>query len=338
MDGVTHRSTDSATDSSGERATDRSAERAEDRGPDRARDPGSDHGDGPDAEDAQDAVRDAADHPGGQAFTRAGLAARGVVYLVVSYLAFRIANGAAGGPKGGTDTSASGAGAVRTLAGGTGGTLVLIGLAVGLLGYAAFSGVDAVLHHDDEDNAVKRWGDRALSAWGALLYVGFAIYTVRVLLSPGGGSSSGQSGQSEQRTTALTAQVLRWPGGQFLVAVVAAILAVAALGLLRRAVIRGFADRFDRSEVPDAAWRVLVPLGVAGLLARAAAYTTISVLVFSAAIENQPDKAQGLNGSLRTLAGYSWGPWLLYPIAAGLGIFALYLGFEVRYRRVASRT
>lgn len=276
----------------------------------------------------------AAHHGAGQVVARLGIAARAGVYLVVSYLAVRIANGAAGGPQGGTKQAASGSGAVHALAGGAAGRVALVVLTAGLIGYAVFSTLDAVLHHNDEDNAVKRWGDRLLSLWGAVLYVGFAVFTVSVLFAPQPDKQTAQ--QSSQRKAALTSRVLQWPGGRFLVAAVAVIVLAAAIGLYRRALIRGFRQRFEAADVPAGAWRVLVVLGTVGILARAVAYSVVAALVMAAAVESDPRKAQGLDGALRTLAGYSWGPFLLFPIAIGLGIFALYLGFEVRYRRVGT--
>src|SRR5690554_5204938 len=62
---------------------------------------------------------------------RAGLAARGVVYGLVGVLAIQLALG-----DGGKATNQQGA--LKTIAGGTFGKVVLIALAVGLAGYATW--------------------------------------------------------------------------------------------------------------------------------------------------------------------------------------------------------
>src|SRR5690242_11520922 len=103
---------------------------------------------------------------------RVGLASRGVVYLVLGYLVARIALGALDGPS--TGNTASGPGVAQAISQQTGGQEVLAVLAVGLLLYALFSLVDALLHHDAEAPAAKRWGDRALSAWGFVVYGAFS--------------------------------------------------------------------------------------------------------------------------------------------------------------------
>jgi hypothetical protein len=60
-----------------------------------------------------------------------------------------------------------------------------------------------------------------------------------------------------------------------------------------------------------------------------------SVGVFlAAAISFDPDKAKGLDGTLRQLTKTPAGPWLLAVIALGLVTYALYSFCEARWRRV----
>ena len=50
-------------------------------------------------------------------------------------------------------------------------------------------------------------------------------------------------------------------------------------------------------------------------------------------MQSQPDRATGLDVALKTLAAQSFGPALLFLIAAGLTAFALFTFFDARYRR-----
>jgi hypothetical protein len=293
----------------------------------------------PDREDhsragPKEAVDEAASHRLTQFVARSGLAARGAVYLLVAFITGHIALGSAG-TSGGTGHSASGPGAVRTLAGGSGGRVALIALAAGLAGYAVFSVLDAVLHHDeDEHGEARHWADRLVALWGAVLYAAFSVWTFSVAFSAHPGKSD--SGQSQSHTVSLTSHVLSWPAGQFLVGLVATIIAVAAALLFRRAVQRNFLERFDRHRVPRRSWQALQVLGVCGIGARAVAYLVITGMIFTAAVDDDPRDGQGLDGSLRAVAARDWGPYLLFPIALGLFFFGLYLFFEARYRRVGS--
>jgi len=58
------------------------------------------------------------------------------------------------------------------------------------------------------------------------------------------------------------------------------------------------------------------------------------VFLTSAAVQFSPDKAEGIDGTLRTLAHTPLGPWLLVLVAAGLVAFGLFSWTEARWRRV----
>ncbi len=284
----------------------------------------------------KDAVESAARHRVTQLLARSGLAARGAVYVLVAFVTAQIALNSAGERAGGTGHSASGPGAVHTLAGGFGGRVALIALAAGLAGYALFSVLDAVLHHNDADQSpARRWGDRLLSLWGAALYTGFSVWTFDVALSAN--PDKANSGKSQMQKAGLTGHVLSWPAGRALVALVGAIVAIAGAALLRRAVRQTFLERFDRSRMSARSWRAAQVLGTSGIVARWLAYWVIAGMILTAAVENDPGAGQGLDGSLRAVAHHGWGPYLLFPIALGLFCFGVYLFFEARYRKVSSR-
>src|SRR3954463_2110805 len=113
---------------------------------------------------------------------RLGLGARGVVYLLVAWLAIRIAFLHSG-------QQADRQGAMRQIAHNTAGKAVLLAMAVGFFGYAAWRIVQAVSGFPDEDGA-KEWGKRAVSAARALLYLAFAYSAARPALSGQSGSGA----------------------------------------------------------------------------------------------------------------------------------------------------
>ena len=63
-------------------------------------------------------------------------------------------------------------------------------------------------------------------------------------------------------------------------------------------------------------------------------FAVAGVLVVVAARTDQPAKAAGLDGALKTLRDQPFGPVLLFLAAAGLIAFGLYGLLEARYRRV----
>lgn len=261
---------------------------------------------------------------------RAGLAARGLVYLVLAYLVARIAAGALG--QGSTSKSASGPGVAQAIAAQDGGRVVLVVLGIGLVCYALFSLLDAVLHHDDESPTAKRWGDRFLSVWGFVVYGGFAGYCLVTAASNSAGKQ--RASQSNHKQEQWSARVLRWPAGWLWLGGLGVVLLVIAAFLISRCARRSFAERLDRDAMSPGWWRTAMTLGVVGYLGRAGLFAIVGWFVLSAAIEDDPVKGQGVDGSARMLADGLGGAYLLGAIAAALFGYGLYMFVEARYRTV----
>lgn len=270
-----------------------------------------------------------ADSTWGERVARTGLAARGVVFLLLGYLVARVADGALGPSN---QSPASLPGVAQALDRERGGTVALGVLAAGLLLYALFSLLDTVLHHNDESPAAKRWGDRALSAWGVVMYLAFAAYCIDVAVTTG---SRRQTGSSDQhRTTQLSAEVLRWPGGVVWLGLLGTVITVMGVFLVARAARRTFRPRLQRQRMTRRAWITANVLGTLGYLGRAALFLIVGGCILAAAVEDDPRYGQGVNGAVRVLAADAAGRILLLAVAAMLVVYGLYLFVETRYRRV----
>jgi ABC-type Fe3+ transport system permease subunit len=195
-----------------------------------------------------------------------------------------------------------------------------------------FSLIDTILHHNDETPAAKRWGDRALSAWGFVMYSLFCVYCISIASSSNSSSESSASDRSQK--TQMSAEVLRWPGGAFWLGLLAAILITMAVFLVSRAWRRSFQPRLERDRMSPRMWRLATVLGTVGYLGRAGLFAVVGGCIFAAAIEDRPRYGQGVNGALRVLANSTAGPALLGLLAAALVIYGLYMFIETRYRRV----
>ena len=135
-----------------------------------------------------------------RAVCRLGLVCRGAVYLLVGYLALRLAvagHGRAGAP-------ASSAGAVQ--AAGAGGRVPLVVLVAGLGAYALTQLIEAVFRPARAAGTAGAWRQRAVSCCGCLLYAAFCLSTARLAVQ----AQPAQTAQSEQRQdTGVTAELLR---------------------------------------------------------------------------------------------------------------------------------
>jgi hypothetical protein len=273
------------------------------------------------------AAGDVANNPWGERALRFGIGARGFVFLVLAYLVARIATGALG--SGGTHNSASSSGVAQTLAQQPGGPIVLVLLGVGLICFALFCLVLAV-REPGGDSALKRWAARAAEVWRAAVYGAFGGYCFAKAF---GGTSGGTSGHTDRQQTQWSAQVLRWPAGWLWLGLLAAGLFVAAGIQLRRAVKRRFTDDLKEHEMGRRTRPTVTVLGVVGYLGRTGAYALVGWFVLHAALEDDPDKGKGVDGSARMLAASTGGPALLWLLAIAVGVFGLYLFAEARYRR-----
>jgi uncharacterized BrkB/YihY/UPF0761 family membrane protein len=268
----------------------------------------------------------------GERLARTGLAARGVVFLLLAYLVLRVALGALASTNGGTSSPASLPGVADALDQQAGGPVILTVLGIGLALYALFSLIDTILHHDDESPSSKRWGDRALSAWGVIMYAGFSVYCFVIAASP---SPSGESSAHDRsQKTHMTADVLNWPGGAVWLGLLGTLFLVMAVFLVSRSWRRSFQNRLDRDRMSDRTWRVATVLGALGYLGRAGLFGVVGGCIMYAAIEDAPRYGQGVNGALRVIAGSAVGPPLLGLLAALLAVYGAYMFVETRYRYV----
>jgi hypothetical protein len=250
---------------------------------------------------------------------RLGLGARGVVYLLVGWIAVHIAFGHSSQP-------ADRQGALQEFAQNTWGKFLLVVMAVGFAGYAAWRVTQVFRGTPDEDGA-KDWAKRAVSGGRAALYLAFAFSTARTAFS-------GQSGSgSDQTSKQATGGVLGHTGGRTLVIVVGAGFIVAGLALVVRGVMRKFEKNLKTAQMSERTESVVRALGVAGQTARGVVFAIIGGFLIDAAVSFDPHKARGLDGALRALGGGTGGRVLLVGVAAGLACFGAYSLAEARYRR-----
>ncbi len=249
---------------------------------------------------------------------RLGLAARGLVYVLIGILAIQIAF---------FDRAkeADQKGAFQTLTQNAWGKAVLWLVIIGFLGYAVWLATDAVSGHWREQEKSKRTAKRVESGVKAVAYVLLALLAFRIVT----GSSSGNQGGEK-----VTAKVLGMTGGQFIVGLAGAIIVAVGAMLAWRGVRTKFEEYLALGRLSPTARSAVINLGKVGYIARGIVFAIIGVLVIAAAVTFDPSKARGFDAALRTLAAQPYGPWLLSVVALGLICFGVYSFIEARYRRL----
>lgn len=240
------------------------------------------------------------------ALARVGLAARGIVWLLIGVLALVMAFS-------GRSKEPDQRGALEELAQPTGGWALLLAITVGLGAYALWRLIDVFVNPETKE--------RVSDVVRCIIYAGFAASGVQILVN-GGTSSQAKSQQS------WTASIMKYTGGRWLIGVAGVVIVGVGCYLAYQGIARKFEKYLRRS--PD--W--LVPLGVIGTTARGIVIGLAGVLTVSAAVTYDPKKATGVDGALRTVRDAPIGAVLLGFVAAGLVIFGAYACCEAKYRRI----
>jgi Domain of Unknown Function (DUF1206) len=265
---------------------------------------------------ASGAARRASDSPAARALARAGLAARGILYILLGWVAILVALGQ-------TSRQADQQGALQLLAGKPYGLVSLWVLGIGFAGYALWRLSEAAFGVTGEGNGA---GPRLKSLVRALIYAGFAYLTFTVI--------SGAPGNQTKKQQDLSATVMHHAGGRWLVGVVGLIIVIAGLALVFEGLQAKFMKYLQLSQMSPRTRRLVKWLGVTGTTARGAVFALAGVLVIEAAVSYQPSKAGGIDKALLTLRGQPFGEFLLILAALGLIIFGVYGLCEARWRKV----
>jgi hypothetical protein len=246
---------------------------------------------------------------------RVGLAARGVVYVLLGVLAYRVATGEPA-------EEADKAGALELLAGQPAGSVLLGAVGLGLAAYALWRLIGAVVRRKNDFGLVKRlsWVARGL------VYAAASVAAWSILR----GDSSANA-DSEQQWTAV---VLQWPGGQALVVGVGLGFVAAGVYNAYRGVSRKFEDHLDLAGLSARVCNAVRVVSVIGLMGRAVAFGAIGWFLVRAAVQFDVNEPIGLDESLRTMADATYGPWLIAGVGVGLACFGLASGIEAWRREL----
>jgi len=258
------------------------------------------------------AGRQPAPSPALRGLARAGLAARGVVYMLIGWLAVRIAFG---NPRQQADST----GALHAVAQSPFGKALLWLLAAGFAALAVWRLAEA---------AAGTGTGRRLQALGlGVLYAVVAFGTLKYAL----GLGAPQSG--DKQAVDLTATAMQHEGGKLVVIIIGFVLIGGGLYLIWAAAQRRFLRSLDTRRMTARTREVVQWLGIAGSLARGVVFGTAGIFLVIAAVRSQPGQAKGVDSSLRALAATPFGPWVLVLVAIGLIMFGAYSCCEARWLR-----
>ncbi len=272
-------------------------------------------------ERAQEALEVAAASTWLERLARAGLAARGLLYVVVGLLALQLAGGH-------RHARADKEGALQSVVRQPFGRVLVLLLAVGFAGYALWRFVEAAVGPAREPDLRKAQLKRVGYVARGCLYAFLSASAVKLFIWS---SRSMSSGRAEAD---WTARVLTWPGGGWLVQAAGLVAIGAGLYVGWRGVSGKFRERLKGTEMGPVARRWVRGFGTVGMVTRMLVSLMIGFFLVAAARQHDPGQAVGIDGTLKRVVDYSYGPALLVAAAFGLACYGLYSFAEARYRRV----
>jgi Domain of Unknown Function (DUF1206) len=250
---------------------------------------------------------------------RIGLAARGLMYILIGWIAIEVAVGHSG-------KKADSSGALRLVGGSPVGKVALWLLVVGFAGLALWRLTEASYGAAGPDG--HKAGKR-IAALGRTILYGFLAYVV-LKYAIGAGAPKSSNTQSKD----LTATVMAHQGGRVLVILVGLALAVAGAILAYKAWRKDFLKHLQLGTAGPTARHVVERLGQIGGIARGVVFAVAGIFLFVAGVNANPGQAKGVDSTLRAFASTPLGPWLLVLVAVGLVVFGLYSWCEARWRKV----
>ncbi|MEW2447242.1 DUF1206 domain-containing protein [Streptomyces parvulus] len=264
-------------------------------------------------------VRGAANGSAAEGAARAGLTARGVIYLLVGILALQIAFGTG-------NREADRGGALEEIADKPFGAVMLWALGIGLVGMALWRLSEAAFGATGEDGHKAK---KRLPAAARCVFYAFVAYSVLAFAAGAGGS-----GSSDQQSRDVTAKVMEMPAGQWIVGLAGAGIAVAGVVIAVQAIRRKYHKKLKLGALSSRTRTLVDITGVGGGVARGAVFAAAGAFAVRAAVDYRPDQAKGLDNTLRSFSDTPLGPWLLALVAAGLVLFGVFSFALARWRRV----
>ena len=249
---------------------------------------------------------------------RGGFVCYGVIHLLVAWVALAVAFHR-------SQQESDQSGGLQMQASQPFGKALVVIVVIGMVALALWQVFEAIIGESgrrDRDALAQR----VISGVRAVVYLWLAWIGVKVVR----GANASQAQSSQNKSSDLMSST----GGRWLVGLAGLVVLGVGIGLAVYGLTKKFEKHLNTAQMSAAVRRTVRRLGMGGYAAKGVAYGITGALLAFAAITYQPDKARGLDGALKTLAGHAWGTWLLVLIAAGFVAFGVYCFFQARYRKV----
>ena len=249
--------------------------------------------------------------------SRVGYATKGAVYCLMGLLALLAAAGQRGGQIGDKQRS------VHTLQALPGGRVLLGIIAVGLTGYALLRIGQGVFDSEHKGHGagglVRRFGYvvNGLIYGGLIYYAGFSAWIGHVA----------SDSRTQERT--LTARVLNWPGGPWLITLIGGVIVGAGVYTGYQAYTSKFLSAIELHHVSNGSRTFVRRAGQAGYAARGAVMLIMGSFFIHAGKSARASYIGNAADALDLIA--KMGPVVLGVVSLGLVAYGLYALLQAVY-------
>jgi hypothetical protein len=249
-----------------------------------------------------------------------GLIAKGVVYVLLGALGFMAAF-EIGGKQ---NDEASQSGALQFLKDLPAGKVLLLLLAVGLLCYSVWRGIQSFYSTDGKE---KKLAKKLRYLFSGLAYLAFSFTALRLLLA--NKKSSGDQNQI------LANELLNKPFGQVLVGLAALVLAAVGIYQIYYALSEKYKKHVQELSLQSNHSSALLRSGKIGYISRGIVWLVISFLFIRAAIYSAGSEAGNTSKAFRFIENSPYGSYLLGALGLGLIAYGVFNFVRARYEHLA---
>ncbi|HEX9406611.1 MAG TPA: DUF1206 domain-containing protein [Thermoanaerobaculia bacterium] len=252
---------------------------------------------------------------------RLGYFSIGVVYIIVGLMTAAAAMGIGGKAANWTD-------AIAEISAMPLGTIALLIIGIGLLGYSVWLVSSAITDSDQRGRDAKGLMIRAGAVAAAVIHVFIAAGVFHLARTHTSSSSSGSDISAKE----WTGRVMEMPFGRWLVG----IAGLAFLGYAVYALTRAWEAKLsDRLHLPVMQARpLIVAICRFGIAGRAIVVGVIGASLVGAALHQNPSRTEAIRGALINVAQAPYGHPLLLIVSLGLAAYGLYAIVKARYRAI----
>ena len=250
---------------------------------------------------------------------KAGLVAKGIVYLVLGALAFMAAFELGG--KSNEDTTQSGV--FTSVKEWPGGMILLVLLSAGLICYIIWRFIQAF--HTREGDAKKKLGKKIRYMASGLAYASLAFSAIQLIIY-----NNQDNGDKNQY---WASEVLQKPFGQWLLAIGALVRAGTGIYQIWYGLSGKYKKHVEQQGHHSEVVNMLTKSGKIGYVSRGIVWLLLSWLLLKAAIGASPGEAGDTSKAFRFLEEWTLGSYLLGALALGLIAYGVFNFLRARYAR-----